>query len=64
MGKEDNAYKCNVDEDKSHDLEAHDGSTWVDGMGTEGHVWSHEPEKWKKVGKIITLIVRTTVIVS
>ena len=54
MGKEDDAYKCNVDKDKSCDLKAHDGSTWVDGVGTEGHMWSCEPGKWKKVGKIIT----------
>jgi hypothetical protein len=36
MGKEDNARECNVSEDESRDLEAHDGSTWVGGMGTEG----------------------------
>jgi hypothetical protein len=36
MGKEDDACECNVSEDKSHDLEAHDGSTWVGGVGTEG----------------------------
>jgi hypothetical protein len=36
VGKEDNARECNVSEDKSCDLEAHDGSTWVGGVGTEG----------------------------
>jgi hypothetical protein len=36
VGKEDNAHECNISEDKSHDLEAHDGSTWVGGVGTEG----------------------------
>ena len=36
MGEQDNAYECNVSEDKSYDLKAHTGSTWVDGVGTEG----------------------------
>ena len=36
VGKEDNAHECNVSENKSRDLEAHDGSTWVGGMGTKG----------------------------
>jgi hypothetical protein len=36
MGKEDNARECNIGEDKSHDLEAHDRSTWIGGMGTKG----------------------------
>jgi hypothetical protein len=36
VGKEDDARECNVSEDKSCDLEAHDGSTWVGGVGTEG----------------------------
>jgi hypothetical protein len=31
-----------ISEDKSRDLEAHDGSTWVGGVGTNGHVKSHE----------------------
>jgi hypothetical protein len=35
VGKEDNAHECNISKDKSHDLEAHDRSTWVGGMGTE-----------------------------
>jgi hypothetical protein len=33
MGKEDNACECNVSEDKSHDLKAHDRSMWVGGVG-------------------------------
>jgi hypothetical protein len=33
VGKEDDACECNVSKDKSRDLEAHDGSTWVSGMG-------------------------------
>jgi hypothetical protein len=36
VGKEDNAHECNVSENKSRDLEAHDGSMWVGGMGTKG----------------------------
>jgi hypothetical protein len=36
MGKEDNACECNVSKDKSCDLEAHDGSMWIGGMGTKG----------------------------
>jgi hypothetical protein len=27
VGKEDNAYECNVSKNKSHDLEAHIGCT-------------------------------------
>jgi hypothetical protein len=27
MGKEDSAHKCDIGEDKSHDLKAHDGGT-------------------------------------
>ena len=33
MGKQDNARECNVSENKSHDLEAHAGCTWVSGVG-------------------------------
>ena len=36
VGKEDNAHECNRSENKSCDLKAYDGSTWVGGMGTEG----------------------------
>ena len=36
MGKQDNARKCDISKDKSHDLEAHDRSMWVGGMGTKG----------------------------
>ena len=35
MGNQDNAYKCNIGKDKSHDLEAHNRSMWVGDMGTE-----------------------------
>ena len=34
MGKEDNACECDVSKDKSRDLEAHDGCTWVGDMGS------------------------------
>ena len=33
VGKEDNAHKCDVSENKSHDLEAHNRCTWVGGVG-------------------------------
>ena len=36
MGKEDNACECNVSENQSYDLEAHNGGMWVGGVGTEG----------------------------
>ena len=36
VGEKDNAHECNVSENKSHDLEAHAGCTWVGGMGTKG----------------------------
>jgi hypothetical protein len=49
VGKEDNACECNVSEDKSCDLEAHDRSIWVDGVGTKG-MWGHVSEKSEKWG--------------
>ena len=36
MGKQNHTHKCNISEDKSCDLEAHNRSMWVGGMGTEG----------------------------
>ena len=33
MGKENNACECDVGKNKSHDLEAHAGNTWVGGVG-------------------------------
>jgi len=36
VSKENNAYECNVSENKSCDLEAHAGCMWVGGMGTKG----------------------------
>ena len=36
MGKQDNARKCDISKDKSHNLKAHDGSMWVGGVGTKG----------------------------
>ena len=35
MGEQDNAHEYNVSKNKSYDLEAHVGSTWVGGMGTK-----------------------------
>ena len=35
MGEQDNAHECNVSKNKSHNLEAYVGSTWVGGMGTK-----------------------------
>jgi hypothetical protein len=36
MGKWDNACKCDISKNKSHDLEAHDRCIWVGGVGTKG----------------------------
>jgi hypothetical protein len=36
VGKKDHACECDVSEDESRDLEAHDGSMWLGGVGTEG----------------------------
>ena len=42
MGKEDNACECDVSENESRDLEAHDGCMWLSGVEVVWKLRAHE----------------------